>query len=65
MATAAGAQTMGRKKMVRKVEVPLSFLFRKTASTRAMQTPKGTSMMAYLMVFSRDCQVSPAPSTFL
>ena len=28
-----------------------------------MTTPKGTSMIAYLMVFSRDCQVSGARRT--
>ena len=63
IATAAGAQTIGRKKMVRNTEVPLSFLLRNTASTSAITTPKGTSMSAYLMVFHRECQVSPAVKT--
>ena len=55
---------MGRKKTVRKAEVPFSFWFRNTASTRAMTTPKGTSIKAYLMVFQRDCQIAGSAKAF-
>ena len=63
MATAAGAQTMGRKKMVRNSEVPLSFLLRNTAKISAITTPKGTSISAYLMVFHKECHVSLSART--
>ena len=60
MATAAGAQTIGRKKMVRYTERPAHFLFRRTARISAMTMPNGTSISAYLIVFQKDCHVSAA-----
>ena len=64
IATAAGAQTMGRKKMVLYTDLPAIFLFRRTARMSAMITPNGTSMIAYLIVFHSACHVSGDVSTF-
>ena len=45
MATAAGATTMGRKKMARKAVRPLSLAFSRTATSSARNTPTGTVRM--------------------
>mgnify|MGYP001857261982 CR=1 FL=1 len=42
MATAAGATTMGRKKMARKALCPLIFALSMTATIKARKMPKGT-----------------------
>src|SRR5699024_4299035 len=55
IATAAGAATIGRKKMVRYTLLPFIFLFRRTASTREIAIEKGTSTIAYLMVLINAC----------
>ena len=58
MATAAGAQTIGRKKIVRYAERPLSLRFKRTASSMAMAIENGTCTSVYLIVFHRDCHIS-------
>ena len=45
MVTAAGAQTMGRKKMVRKAPLPLTFAFSSMATRRDRNRPRGTVRM--------------------
>ena len=45
IATAAGATTMGRKKMARKAVFPLMFAFSSTATISARKTPTGTVRM--------------------
>ena len=45
IATAAGATTMGRKKMARKAVLPLIFAFSSTATISARKTPTGTVRM--------------------
>ena len=42
MVTAAGAQTMGRKKMVRKTPLPLILALRSMATSRDRNSPRGT-----------------------
>ncbi len=45
MVTAAGAQIMGRKKTVRNRPRPLILALRSIATSRAMNTPRGTVRM--------------------
>ena len=51
MVTAAGAHTMGRKKMVRKPPLNLIFAFRSMATSRDRNRPTGTVRMQNRMVF--------------
>ena len=51
MATAAGATTIGRKKMARKVVRPLILLFSSTATIRDRKMPPGTVSTQKKMVF--------------
>jgi hypothetical protein len=51
MVTAAGAQTMGRKKMVRNTPLPLILAFRSMATSRDRNSPRGTVRIQKRMVF--------------
>ena len=51
MVTAAGAQTIGRKKMVRKPPLNLILAFRSMATSRDRNRPTGTVRMQNRMVF--------------
>ena len=58
MATAAGATTMGRKKMARKAVLPLIFVFNMTATISARKIPNGTVSTQNQMVFKFALQNS-------
>ena len=51
MVTAAGAQTMGRKKMVRNRPLPLILALSIMATSRDRNSPRGTVRMQNRMVF--------------
>ena len=60
IATAAGAATMGRKKIVRYAALPFILRFKRTAKRSAITRENGTSTIAYLNVLRRDCHTSPS-----
>ena len=62
MATAAGAHTRGRKKMVRKPPLNLTLVFSSIATNRASTMPMGTVSTQNQTVFQVAFQNSVLPN---